>query len=321
MKCFYLFLLVVGVSWFSCGEDEAEIPDDPISLSAPDGVIDLRDQYTVSTLTASFNGSGGASVDVQGNIYVSDFGNQLNNANGTTITKVDPESGELSIFATGFNGASGSTFDKQGNLFQANIRGDFISKVFPDGTWNVFVDIGNNAGPVGVVFDEDQNLYACNCNGAFISKIDTAGNHSEFVRDPLLSCPNGITIDDNGNLYPVNFNNGNVMKVTPDGSISVFATIPGNACAHITYFDETLYVLGRSAHQLFSIDMQAQVSLIAGSGFTGDSDGDGTTAKFFIPNGLAISNDGQKLYVVDRVQSEITGGQLNPVVVRVVQKK
>ena len=43
---------------------------------------------TVTTLTGAFDASGGVSVDTSGTIYVADFGDALNNANGTNVYKV-----------------------------------------------------------------------------------------------------------------------------------------------------------------------------------------------------------------------------------------
>jgi hypothetical protein len=106
---------------------------------------------TVSTLTSSFNGSGGVAVDQSGNIYVGDFGATLSNGNGTTVTKILRD-GSLSVFATGVAGASGNAFDSQGNLFQANIAGNRISKITPDGTVTIFAT-ANIVNPVGVAID------------------------------------------------------------------------------------------------------------------------------------------------------------------------
>ena len=60
----------------SCGSD-----DD--NTQQPDGSL-----YTVSTLVRNLNGSGDLAVDDNGNIYVADFGNKLNNADGTIVTKL-----------------------------------------------------------------------------------------------------------------------------------------------------------------------------------------------------------------------------------------
>ncbi len=308
---FIVFLLC------SCSSED-DTPPPSTTPNVPPGVEDIRSQYKVRTLTEPFNGSGDATIDASGFIYVADFGNQVNNADGTQITKVDPVSGALSVFATGLNGPSGNAFDSQGNLFQSNIRGNSISKIDKDGFWNLFVNT-NLAGPIGIVIDDDDNLYVCNCSGRTISKITPDGTHTVLVQSNLLNCPNGIARDDNGNLYPVNFNNGDILKVTPSGDISILASLPGNSAAHIDYINGELYVVARNANQLYKSDLNGNLSLLAGSGTGGNTDGDGSSAEFNIPNGLAVSKDGSKIYMIDRVRG--VGTPLNPVTVRVIEKK
>ncbi len=307
-------ILLFLISACSKKEDSTTPPPQPDPIE----VTDISNQYSVRTLTPSFNGSGGATIDSAGWIYVADFGDRLDNANGIQVTKVDPSSGELTVFATGLVGPSGNKFDSKGNLFQANIKGNTISKISPDGQVSDFVSSGL-ASPVGIAIDKEDNLYVCNCGGSSISKVTPDGTVSSFVQSSELKCPNGITIDDEGNLYPVNFSNGKVFKVSPDGSLSVLTTLPGNSNAHIDYWNKKLYVVGRSAGQVFEVDMQGKINLLAGSGTIGDTDGDGNEAQFYIPNGIALSKDGQKIYVVDRLLG--VGTQLNPVVVRVIEKK
>ena len=308
-----LLICTYCVCIVGCAKDKEAATDEVIP-----SVNDLRQQYTVSTLTAPFDGSGGAVVARDGWIYVANFGDQLNNADGREVFKIDPETGEISLFATGLSGPSGNTFDSNGDLIQANIRGNRISKIEPNGDLTTIAS--GLAAPVGVALDDSQNIYVCNCGDNTIAKVTPNGEVTTFVRDPQLNCPNGLTIDDDGNLYPVNFNNGNVFKITPAGQLTLFATIPSGQTAHIAFANHRLYVVGRQAHQLFEISLTGEISLLAGSGVAGDADGDGERAQFYIPNGIAISPSGDKIYVVDRVLS-LAGSALNPAVVRVVEAK
>ncbi len=306
MKTNYMLLgLILSVGLTSCDDESNPGPTLP----------DIENNYTVSTLTTAFDGSGGAAVDTEGNIYVADFGDFINNANGKIVTKVTPD-GTLSIFADTLNGPSGNAFDTQGNLIQANIRGNFVAKISPDGSWTELSSSNLLRSPVGVAIDADDNAYVCNCGGASIAKITPDGTTSIFVQSNLLTCPNGITFDDEGNLYPVNFNNGAVLKITPDGTISQFATIPGGSNAHITFANNRFYVVARSANRIYEVSKEGEVTLIAGAGPAGNNDGTSAEATFFIPNGIAASPDGKKLYVVSRVVG--TGPPLNPVLVRVI---
>lgn len=311
MKRFYKVLVIGSLIAGGCADDNPATPD-PLA-----GIADERAQYRVSTLTTSFPGSGGLTVDKEGFIYVANFGDFINDANGEEVSRVDPGTGEVTVFATGLIGPSGNVFAENGDLYQANIAGNTISKITPEGEVSLFAS-RSLGSPVGVTFDADGNLYACNCGFGTISKYEPDGTSSRFVVNALLKCPNGLTIDEQGNLYAANFNNGDVIKITPDGSPEVLATLPGDNNAHLVYHDGVIYVLGRRDNRLYRLSLEGEVTVIAGTGESGNEDGSGEEASFYIPNGIGISPDGSKIYVISRVFGE--GPPLNPVLVRVVER-
>ncbi len=299
----------------SCGDDDSE---DPGTGNVPEGVVDERERYTVSTLTESFNGSGGLAVDAQGLVYVADFGDFINNANGNTVSRINPTTGEVTTFATGLVGPSGNTFAPNGNLFQSNIAGNSISEITPDGEVSRFSGQGLSS-PVGLALDQDGNLYACNCGSQSIQILTPTGSSTRFATSSLLNCPNGLTIDDQGNLYTANFNDGRIIKINPDASLEILATLPGGNNAHIAFKNGGLYVLSRGGHQLYRVSLDGVVTLIAGSGSAGNEDGSGELASFNIPNGIDLSPDGGRIYITSRLVGE--GTPLNPVIVRVIELK
>lgn len=274
-----------------------------------------RKGVMVSTLTKPFNGSGGVTVSKSGDIFVGDFGATLQNADGIQITRVTRD-GTLSVFAKGFAGASGNAFDAAGNLYQANIAGNRVSKVTPDGKVTTFAS-ENLINVVGVAVDADGNVFVANCqNPGRITKITPDGKSSILVTSALLSCPNGLTLDDQGNLYTCNFRNGNVITVTPKGEASLFATIPGSSNGHLTFANNRLYVVSRGGNRIYEVSLSGAIKLLAGSGECGKKDGPALQASFSFPNGIAASADGDTLYVNDAVP--LCGADLNPVVVRMI---
>jgi sugar lactone lactonase YvrE len=132
----------------------------------------------------------------------------------------------------------------------------------------------------------------------------------------LLACPNGITVDDEGIFYVANFMNGNVVKITAEGQASVLATIPGDNNGHLTFHDGMLYVVGRSAHQIYTVTLAGEVELLAGSGVQGLDDGPAHEASFSYPNDIGVSPDGRYLYVNDVADLSSTGILLAPMVIR-----
>ncbi len=271
----------------------------------------------VETLSPSLDGgSGGISVGADGRIYVADFGQNLGGGGkpGTKIFVVTPD-GEASVFAEGFRGASGNEMGPDGVFYQSNIAGGYISKVQPDGSHEQWVSEGIQS-PVGLVLDAAGDLIVANCGSGSLQRVKPDGTSARFVETPLLQCPNGITMDEEGTFYVANFSNGNVIRITAAGEASQLATIPGNNNGHLIYHDGVLYVVGRSAHQIFKVSLSGEVELLAGTGEQGLDDGAANEATFSYPNDIGVSPDGRYLYVNDVADLSSTGGLLSPMVVR-----
>jgi DNA-binding beta-propeller fold protein YncE len=111
--------------------------------------------------------------------------------------------------------------------------------------------------------------------------------------------------------------NGNycIRKITPAGKVSRFSgagthgLADGDAGAAQFYFiydmvmDKEGNILLTDGDRIRKVSPAGRVSTIAGS-TTGYADGDGPTAKFNYPAGLAIDNEGN-LYVADAMNNRI----------------
>lgn len=285
-------------------------------LSKPSNEIILRQENVVKTLVEGIKGgSGGVAVDKNDNLYMADFGQTLGGPPGDKVFKITP-SGTVSVFATGLVGASGNDFDSNGNLFQSNISGQSISKITPEGDVSVFVSGDPIVNTVGISIDSNDDLFVADCDGHKIIKVDKEGEMSIHSSSFLLRCPNGLTRDENDNLYASNFYNGDVIKITPDKEASVLVTLPGNNNGHITYHNGFLYVIARTANQIYKVSLTGEAELFAGSGERGKRDGGALNATFSLPNDLIFSNDGTKLYINDVVP--LSGGDIAPCNIRVI---
>lgn len=264
-------------------------------------------------------GSGGIVVDAQGRVYTADFGSRLGGGGtpGERIHRVDPGTGLVSVFAEGFEGASGNAMGSDGSLYQSNIRGNTISRVSPDGEVTAFAS--GLVNPVGIAVGPGDTLFVANCGNNTIARVDPSGSVTPYAESALLACPNGLVRTPSGDLYSANFYNGNVVRITPDGEASIFATVPGNNNGHITYGNGMLYVVARSAHQLYSLSLDGELTLIAGSGARGRDDGPALEGTLSLPNDLGLSPDGRMLYFNDVAAEAGAPTNLSPVYVRVLE--
>ncbi|MDX2306036.1 MAG: hypothetical protein NW226_24715 [Microscillaceae bacterium] len=207
----------------------------------------------------------GLAMDAEGNIYVSDLGNNR-------IRKIDPIRGTIQTVAGngnfGFSGDGGSALsaslgfpggvalDAQGNLYIADQSNNRIRKV--DALTGIITTIAgtgdfgfqgdggpanqaNLANPVAVLVDAQGNILVSDLLNNRIRKIDAqtgiittiAGNgDANYSGDggnalnASLSSPFGLALDTQGNLYIADQNNNRIRKVnTQTGIIS---TVVGN---------------------------------------------------------------------------------------------
>lgn len=264
-------------------------------------------------------GSGGVEVDAQGNVYTADFGRHLSQGPmGTKVFRVTPV-GDVSVFAEGFNGASGNAIDAEGRFFQANIAGNTISRVREDGSIETVVTEGL-VNPVGIAFGVDGALMVANCGSHQVARVERSGRALVFAESNLFRCPNGLVAGADGEFYASNFYNGDVLRIGPDGDVSVLATLPGGNLGHLIYSEGMLYVVARSAHQIYEVNLTGEHKVLAGSGDHGIDDGPALEATLSFPNDLGLSPDGRVLYWNDVAVIVEDGGQtLAPTVIRMLR--
>ncbi len=248
------------------------------------------ERIEVRTLGGPIPGrTGGLALAPNGDLVAGDF--------ASTVHRVSPE-GARETLLVDVEGASGNVFDREGNLYQAHFSGNTLTVTTPGGETRTLIGEGL-AGPVGVVFDSAGALYAANCDGQFISKWTPGGENERFSSGPLYYCPNALAVDDEDNLYVANFHDGVIVKVTPDGEATFLANIPGGGASYIVYLDGVLYVNGNKSLRVYRLTLDGELSVIAGTGERGGTDGPARQATFAKPNGLAVSPTGACLYVND----------------------
>jgi len=232
--------------------------------------------FTDGTGTAAgFNFPDGIAIDLNGNLYVSDY---YNNA----IRKVSPLGMVTTLYhTTNTFGPGGMCIDASGNVIVTAQDASQIIKITPAGVATVFA--GSTMG------------YA---NGPSLT--------AQF------NTPGDVQPDTLGNLYVADFNNSAIRKITPAGQVTTIAGsdaptstagfADGVGAASLFNYPTGLYVAPGGVvyvADLYNNDIRrimpdGTVNLIAGSAnqAPGDADGIGTAAGFNEPDYIYIDGTG-----------------------------
>ena len=185
----------------------------------------------------------------------------------------------------------GVAVDSAGNVYVADTYNDEIRKITPSGVVTTLAGSAGQAGssdgtgsaarfdwPEGVAVDSAGNVYVADCRNDEIRKITPsgvvttlAGSAGQYGSSDgtgsaaRFDGPMGVAVDSAGNVYVADYGNDEIRKITPSG---VVTTLAGSA------------------------------------GQTGSSDGTGSAARFYYPEGVAVDSAGN-VYVADAGNDEI----------------
>lgn len=257
---------------------------------------------TVSTLVASFPGNDGLSVGSGGFIYVNDRGSWTGATyNGTRVMRVDPTDGSYTVFASGLNSFPvGNVFDRKNNLFVTGANSGTISRITSAGEDSLIAS--GMAGAGGLEFDSDGNLYCSAFSGNWIAKISPEGVVSQFAASNLVNGPAGMAFDQGSNkLYSVNWYDGRISSYELNGQGSIFVTMPVSPIGPMIISRGYLYAMAPNANRVYRVNLGTkEISVFAGTGIAGDSDGALLQAQFRNPIGINATANGDTLYISDQ---------------------
>ena len=178
--------------------------------------------------------------------------------------------------------------------------------------------------PFGVATDASGNIYVADVNNNLIRKITTGGQVSILAGSgssgssngigsvASFNTPQGIATDASGNVYVADAGNNLIRKIDPSGNVSTLAgsgtggSTNGKGTAASFYFPTgvavdasgNVYVADYFNNLIRKIDASGNVSTFAGSGSYGSNNGNGTSASFYRPQGVATDAAGN-VYVAD----------------------
>lgn len=317
-----------------------------VTITNPNGTITSAPATLTVVAAVMFNAPVGVAVDASGNTYVSDMDDH-------TIWKVSPTNQKTLLAGTSglqgsadgkgasarFDTPGGLALEASGNLLVADTGNHTIRRIAPDGTVTTVAGaagqpgstdgVGTLArfnGPAALVVAGSGSVYVSDSQNHTIRLLASDGTVTTFAGlagkpgqvDGALSVaqfnqPNGLALAPGGTLYVADYGNACIRAISPGGTVSVLAGLYNNH----GYVDGTgttarfylpvglaldasglLYVADAGNHAIRRVTASGTVSVLAGSGTSGNADGAGSAGLFFLPCGVAVAPSGN-LVVAD----------------------
>jgi sugar lactone lactonase YvrE len=319
---------ISALTFFGCGKskspDVTPTPTSGVSTYAGNGTPGLQNGGAGS---AEFNGPVDLALDLNGNLYVSDQGNNV-------IRKIDAGGNVTTLAGDGtagykndvaakaqFNGPQGLAIDNVGNVYVADAGNHVIRKIGVDGNVTTYAGDGT-AGykdgtaasaefslPNGLAVDKSRNIYVADYGNHVIRKITSGGTVSTFAGSGTPGSgdgapgqasfrnPSGLTIDQTGNLFVAETANNDIRMITTSGQVSTYAgglkgptrlATDGGGNIYYSAVDNTIQWISATGTKI----------TYAGTGTLGFVDGPLLTAQFNTPLGVIVDGFG-RLAVAD----------------------
>ena len=242
----------VGVTVDSAGDAYvADTENNEIRKITPAGVVStfagsLTAGHADGTgAAASFYTPYGVAVDVAGNVYVADSGNneiRMITSTGIVSTlagSTTPGNADGTGSAASFNRPIGVAVDSGGDVYVADVSNNEIRKITPTGVVTTLAGSGapgsaNGTGsaalfydPSGVAVDKYGNVYVADTNNNEIRMITPAGVVTTLAGSTTPGSADGIgtaasfkapfdvTVDTSGNLYVTDYGNNEIREISP----------------------------------------------------------------------------------------------------------
>jgi len=172
---------------------------------------------------------------------------------------------------------------------------------------------GEFSNPSGIASDDQGNIFIADSQNNAIRKIDKHGRVSTLAGNGNVGAVDGkgaeatfffplaLAADQHGNIYVADTRNNLIRMITLNGEVKTIAGKGSQAFDNpegIAVDKEGNIFVSDRNDQIYEINKAGKITLYAGTGITGSTDGHRLKASFYIPKGLAFDNDGN-LFVSD----------------------
>lgn len=236
----------------------------------------------------------GLAIDSQGNIYGSDY-------SLGTVYKYSPANGGVTIFKSGFSNANGIGVNSKDEIFICDHSAHKIFKYDTNGNELAVYANGLFTTPAGIkAIPNSTDMLVVEYATNRIKKLDKNGNVTLLLSGGLLNGPAGIAYIEN-QVYIANFNDRKILKFQ-NNSLTEIAQLPAtafqsNVLGFLSASDSFLYATQMGENKIYKVNpSNGDITLYAGS-VAGNNDGDISTAKFNLPNGILLDNTTNTMYI------------------------
>ena len=203
-----------------------------------------------------------------------------------------------------FNNPSGVAVDTNGSLLIADRSNNKIRKITKPGAADSLTSTfaSRLPGPVALVVDPFDNVFVVTYSDGRLRKL--SANASLLRNVSGLVKPTALALDAAGNVFVTELG-GSIRRIAPDNSITTVFTGLNRPRGIAVLAGGLLAVSESGAHAIRTVNPTNGTSVvIAGGNTAGFNDGDGVTARFNQPHGLALAPNGT-LVVADRLNHRV----------------
>ncbi|MFD9563069.1 SMP-30/gluconolactonase/LRE family protein [Streptomyces sp. NPDC059994] len=182
-------------------------------------------------LTGSIGANGGIVVREDGRLLVGTGNDALHSLTGdalplSRLLLVDPESGQVSTYASGLGGIDGVALAPDGTVYTTTVGGRSIGRVTPDG--RVDPAWAQVQQPNGIAVSPDgRQIYVIQTTvapGLYRIPVDDPAHPRRWISaapSDALALPDGLTLDGRGRPLIATHTAGQIWRVEGDGLCTV----------------------------------------------------------------------------------------------------